>query len=232
MLRDPAPAEIAVFLRRIHTIAILGVGISGRLSHHVAHGAGEIRYRIVPIQSDGDLNPGPAFLAGSGRGAGAGLVDVRRICGWMSPSIVDDPSSKVPALWLQEGVNPMRSPRSVPATQASSRRWIAASSRRVRRSRIDRSSARPNNRKPHQGAPGRAVPTARVPTARRQAPGTERGEIDVHDLRVDLKHIEIADAVRREIRHVDLEHVAGVFSAHFPGAAGTADSTPCRCPLR
>lgn len=76
MFENPAPAEIAAFLRRIRTIAILGLSETpDRPSHHVAHELQKFGYRIVPV------NPTATEILGERA--------------WP-----DLPS----ALWLQEGV--------------------------------------------------------------------------------------------------------------------------------
>jgi predicted CoA-binding protein len=109
MFENPAPAEIAAFLRRIRTIAIIGVSETpGRPSHHVAHGLQKFGYRIVPV------NPTATEILGerawpdlAAALAGAGPVDVVDV--FRRPehvaAIVDECIRlKVPALWLQEGV--------------------------------------------------------------------------------------------------------------------------------
>ena len=109
MFENPALHEIHAFLRRIHSIAVLGLSESpDKPSHHVAQGLQKFGYRIVPVNPAAreilgerawpDLD---AALAGAGP---VDLVDVFRRPEHV-PAIVDDCIRlKVPALWLQEGV--------------------------------------------------------------------------------------------------------------------------------
>jgi predicted CoA-binding protein len=109
MFENPAPAEIAAFLRRIRTIAILGVSETpGRPSHHVAHELQKFGYRIVPVNPTAQEILGErawpdleSALAGAGP---VDVVDVFRRPEHVAGIVADCIRLKVPALWLQEGV--------------------------------------------------------------------------------------------------------------------------------
>jgi uncharacterized protein len=109
MFENPAKSEIDSFLRRIRTVAILGLSETpGRPSHNVAKALQNFGYRIVPV------NPKATEILGvrawpdlDAAIAGAGPVDVVEV--FRRPEhvagIVEDCIRlKVPALWLQEGV--------------------------------------------------------------------------------------------------------------------------------
>lgn len=109
MFENPAKSEIDSFLRRIRTVAILGLSDTpGRPSHNVAKALQNFGYRIVPV------NPAATEILGvrawpglDAAIAGAGPVDVVEV--FRRPehvaAIVEDCIRlKVPALWLQEGV--------------------------------------------------------------------------------------------------------------------------------
>ena len=109
MFENPAKSEIDSFLRRIRTVAILGLSDTpGRPSHNVAKALQNFGYRIVPV------NPTATEILGvrawpdlDAAIAGAGPVDVVEV--FRRPEhvagIVEDCIRlKVPALWLQEGV--------------------------------------------------------------------------------------------------------------------------------
>jgi uncharacterized protein len=109
MFDNPAKPEIAAFLRRIRTIAVLGLSETpGKPSHNVAKALQQFGYRIVPV------NPTAKEILGERAWPdldsaieGAGPIDVVEV--FRRPehvaAIVDDALRlKVPALWLQEGV--------------------------------------------------------------------------------------------------------------------------------
>ena len=109
MFENPAPAEIAAFLRRIRTIAILGVSETpGRPSHHVAHELQKYGYRIVPVNPTAREILGERAwpdLESALKGAGpVDVVDVFRKPEHVAAIVADCIRLKVPALWLQEGV--------------------------------------------------------------------------------------------------------------------------------
>jgi predicted CoA-binding protein len=109
MFDNPSETEIEAFLRRIRSIAILGLSeTSGKPSHHVAEELQKFGYRIVPV------NPTAKEILGERAWpdlesalAGAGPVDVVDV--FRRPehvaAIVDECIRLgVRALWLQEGV--------------------------------------------------------------------------------------------------------------------------------
>lgn len=109
MFENPTKSAIESFLRRIRTVAVLGLSETpGKPSYHVAQSLQKFGYRIVPV------NPTAKEILGerawpdlAAALAGAGPVDVVDV--FRRPehvaAIVDDAIRlKVPALWLQEGV--------------------------------------------------------------------------------------------------------------------------------
>ena len=109
MFDNPSKPEIEAFLKRVRSIAILGLSeTAGKPSHHVAEELQKFGYRIVPV------NPTAKEILGERAWpdlesalAGAGPVDVVDV--FRRPehvaAIVDDCIRlEVPALWLQEGV--------------------------------------------------------------------------------------------------------------------------------
>ena len=109
MFENPAKSEIDSFLRRIRTVAILGLSDTpGRPSHNVAKALQNFGYRIVPVNPTAteilgvrawpDLD---AAIAGAGP---VDVVDVFRRPEHVAGIVEDCIRLKVPALWLQEGV--------------------------------------------------------------------------------------------------------------------------------
>jgi uncharacterized protein len=109
MFENPAKSEIEAFLKRIRTIAILGLSeTAGKPSHNVAKGLQKFGYRIVPV------NPTATEILGERAWpdlesalAGAGpvdLVDVFRRPEHVAGIVDECIRLGVPALWLQEGV--------------------------------------------------------------------------------------------------------------------------------
>src|SRR5688572_11282620 len=109
MFENPTQSEVEAFLRRIRTIAVLGLSDTpGKPSHHVAQELQKFGYRIVPV------NPGAGEILGEKSWPdlesairGAGPVDVAQVFRRPEhvPAIVDDVIRlNVPALWMQEGV--------------------------------------------------------------------------------------------------------------------------------
>ncbi len=109
MFENPTRAEIDDLLRRVRTIAILGLSDTpGRPSHNVAKALQKFGYRIVPV------NPGASEILGEKSWPdlqsamhGAGPIDVVEV--FRRPehvaAIVEDAIRlEVPALWLQDGV--------------------------------------------------------------------------------------------------------------------------------
>ena len=103
---NPSPDEIRALLRRIKTIAVVGLSASpGRPSHGVARALQGFGYRIIPV------NPAVAEVLGERAYPSlrdlpepVDLVDVFRDRRHVA-SIADDCIAlKLPALWLQDGV--------------------------------------------------------------------------------------------------------------------------------
>jgi predicted CoA-binding protein len=109
MFENPGKSDIDAFLRRIGSIAILGLSETpGRPSYNVAKSLQDFGYRIVPV------NPTAAEILGMRawpdlesaiKGAGPiDVVDVFRRPEHVAGIVDDCIRLKVPALWLQEGV--------------------------------------------------------------------------------------------------------------------------------
>jgi predicted CoA-binding protein len=109
MFENPTKAEIDAFLRRIKSIAILGLSETpGRPSHNVGRALQKFGYRIVPV------NPAAAEILGQRawpdlesaiKGAGPiDVVEVFRRSEHVAAIVEDAIRLKVPALWLQDGV--------------------------------------------------------------------------------------------------------------------------------
>jgi len=109
MFDNPGKTEIDAFLRRISSIAILGLSETpGRPSYNVAKGLQKFGYRIVPVNPSATEILGmrawpdlESALKGSGP---IDVVDVFRRPEHVAAIVEDCIRLKVPALWLQEGV--------------------------------------------------------------------------------------------------------------------------------
>lgn len=109
MFENPAKSAIDAFLRRIRSIAILGVSETpGRPSHHVAEELQKFGYRIVPVNPTAREILGEKVypdLESAVRGADPiDVVDVFRKPDAVDGIVDDCIRLGVPALWLQEGV--------------------------------------------------------------------------------------------------------------------------------
>ncbi len=109
MFENPGKAQIDTFLKRIRTVAILGLSDTpGRPSHNVARALQKFGYRIVPV------NPAATEILGEKswpdleaalKSAGpVDVVDVFRRSEHVAAIVADAIRLKVPALWLQDGV--------------------------------------------------------------------------------------------------------------------------------
>jgi predicted CoA-binding protein len=109
MFDNPSKTEIEAFLKRIRSIAILGLSETpGKPSHHVAEELQKFGYRIVPVNPTAKQILGErawpdlaAALAGAGP---VDVVDVFRRPEHVAAIVEECIRLKVPALWLQEGV--------------------------------------------------------------------------------------------------------------------------------
>ena len=109
MFENPGKTEIDAFLKRIRTIAVLGLSeTAGKPSHNVARGLQKFGYRIVPVNPTATEILGERAwpdLASALAGAGpVDLVDVFRRPEHVAGIVDDCIRLGVPALWLQEGV--------------------------------------------------------------------------------------------------------------------------------
>jgi predicted CoA-binding protein len=109
MFENPGKSEIDAFLRRIKSIAILGLSETpGRPSYNVGKALQNFGYRIVPVNPAAKEILGvPAWPDLPSAIAGAGpidVVDVFRRPEHVAAIVEECIRLKVPALWLQEGV--------------------------------------------------------------------------------------------------------------------------------
>ena len=109
MFENPGKSAIDAFLRRIRTIAILGLSeTEGRPSHNVARNLQQFGYRIVPVNPTASEILGERAwpdLESALQGAGpVDVVDVFRRPEHVAAIVDECIRLKVPALWLQEGV--------------------------------------------------------------------------------------------------------------------------------
>jgi len=109
MFENPTKPEIEAFMRRIRTIAVLGLSATpGKPSYHVADELQKFGYRIVPVNPTATEILGEKSwpdLEAALNGAGPiDVVDVFRRPEHVAEIVDDAIRLKVPALWLQEGV--------------------------------------------------------------------------------------------------------------------------------
>jgi len=109
MFENPTKAQIDAFLRRIKSIAILGLSETpGRPSHNVASALQNFGYRIVPVNPTAQEILGERAwpdLESALKNAGpVDVVDVFRRPEHVAAIVDDAIRLEVPALWLQEGV--------------------------------------------------------------------------------------------------------------------------------
>ena len=109
MFDNPDKSEIDAFLRRIGTVAILGLsGTPGRPSYNVAKGLQKFGLRIVPINPSATeilgMRAWPDLESAIQGGGPIDVVDVFRRPEHVAAIVDDCIRLKVPALWLQDGV--------------------------------------------------------------------------------------------------------------------------------
>ena len=103
---NPSQDEIRALLKRIKTIAVVGLsGSPGRASHGVARALQGFGYRIIPV------NPTLAEVLGEKAYPNlrelpepVDLVDVFRESSHVAGIVEECIALKLPALWLQDGV--------------------------------------------------------------------------------------------------------------------------------
>lgn len=109
MFDNPGKSEIEAFLKRIGSIAILGLSETpGRPSYNVAKALQKFGYRIIPVNPTATEILGVRAwpdLESALKGAGPiDVVDVFRRPEHVAAIVDDCIRLGVPALWLQEGV--------------------------------------------------------------------------------------------------------------------------------
>ena len=103
---NPPREEICRYLRRIHTVAVVGLSPKAdRPSHVVARALQRFGCRIVPVRPAVDEVLGERAYAELQTVPGPiDLVDVFRASEYVDEIVDTCIAQKIPALWLQEGV--------------------------------------------------------------------------------------------------------------------------------
>ena len=109
MFDNPDKSEIDAFLRRIGTVAILGLSETpGRPSYNVAKGLQKFGLRIVPVNPSATeilgMRAWPDLESAIQGGGPIDVVDVFRRPEHVAAIVDDCIRLKVQALWLQDGV--------------------------------------------------------------------------------------------------------------------------------
>jgi uncharacterized protein len=109
MFDNPGKSEIEAFLKRIGSIAILGLSETpGRPSYNVAKALQKFGYRIIPVNPTASEILGVRAwpdLESALKGAGPiDVVDVFRRPEHVAAIVDDCIRLRVPALWLQDSV--------------------------------------------------------------------------------------------------------------------------------
>jgi uncharacterized protein len=109
MFDNPDKSEIDAFLRRIGTVAILGLSETpGRPSYNVAKALQKFGYRIVPVNPTATeilgVRAWPDLEAAINGAGPIDVVDVFRRPEHVAAIVEDCIRLKVPALWLQDGI--------------------------------------------------------------------------------------------------------------------------------
>jgi len=104
--QNPPDEEIKTLLKRIRTIAVVGLSPSvHRPSHRVASALQRFGYRIIPVRPDVTEVLGErAYASLRELPLKPDLVDVFRAPQYVNAIVDDCIALGVPALWLQEGV--------------------------------------------------------------------------------------------------------------------------------
>ena len=103
---NPSSEEIRALLRRVKTIAVVGLSASpGRPSHGVARALQGFGYRIIPVNPTLTEALGEkAYPSLRDLPAPVDLVDVFRESSHVAALVDECIALKLPALWLQDGV--------------------------------------------------------------------------------------------------------------------------------
>ena len=109
MFDNPAKPQIDAFLKRIRTVAVLGLSETpGRPSYHVAEELQKFGYRIVPVNPVAKEILGerawPSLESAMKNVGPIDVVDVFRRPEHVSAIVDEAIRLGVPALWFQEGV--------------------------------------------------------------------------------------------------------------------------------
>jgi uncharacterized protein len=109
MFENPVKSEIDAFLRRIRSIAIIGLsGTPGRPSHHVAKALQKFGYRIIPVNPQATeilgVRAWPDLDSAIEAAGPVDVVDVFRRSEHVAGIVDDAIRLRVPALWFQDGV--------------------------------------------------------------------------------------------------------------------------------
>jgi len=111
---NPQPAAIRALLKKVHSIAVVGLSPNPvRPSHGVARALRGFGYRIIPVRPGVDEVLGEkAYPDLRHLPAAVDLVDVFRASEYVDGIVDDCIAIQAPALWLQEGVvNPAAAER-------------------------------------------------------------------------------------------------------------------------
>ena len=103
---NPQPAEVEVFLRRMRTIAVVGLSADpDRPSYSVAMYLQTQGYRIVPVRPGGGVILGePVFERLGDIPFPIDVVDLFRHSRFVAGHVDEAILVSAPAIWLQEGV--------------------------------------------------------------------------------------------------------------------------------
>lgn len=109
MFENPGKPEIDAFLRRIRSVAILGLSDApGRPSHNVGKALKNFGYRIIPVNPTATeilgVKAWPDLEAALNGAGPIDVVDVFRRSEHVAAIVEDCIRLKIPALWLQDGV--------------------------------------------------------------------------------------------------------------------------------
>ena len=106
MFRNPGVEERCALLRRVKTIAVVGLSPNpARPSHGVARALQELGYTIVPVHPSADQVLGQrAYRRLSDVHGPIDLVDVFRRAEGVGPIVEECIGLGIKAIWIQEGI--------------------------------------------------------------------------------------------------------------------------------